>query len=477
MKRTMKRSICILLYLLISLALLSPGVYAATDSSRSYNFQLSVNGGLSAAVSVGDEITLEVKLERTDAGKSGSYAMYSMQDEIIYDSSYFSLVEGSQLVTAGYDFNEVTMDDGFHKRVILSRISYFPDGIVTEDSVVVASFKLKTLKPGDAAIISDNYKVNTKTADTYLTMANNVRITISVNAGPSVERLSGANRFETAVAISKAGWQSSDTVVLARADDYADALAGVSLAYKEGAPILLTSTRYLHATTKAEIERLQAGKVIVLGGSAAISEDVVKELKAMGCTVQRIEGANRFETAVAIANFIAPSGTVEAVLAYGLNFPDALSVASYAAVKGMPILLTDKNQVPQATMQAISNLGIGHLIVVGGTSAISDSSLAGLPSYTRVNGADRFGTAIALAQHFDMPATRIFVATGLDYPDAITGAALAAKEGCGMILVSRTVPDAVESYLQGKVVDRYTLLGGTTVISESVIRQLRGLSD
>lgn len=474
MKRTIKKSICLLLILLISLALLSPAVYAATDSSRSYNFQLTVNGGFAAEVSVGDEITLEVKLERTDAGKNGSYAMYSMQDEIIYDSSCFSLVEDSQLVTAGYDFNVVTMDDGIHKRVILSRISYSPDGIETEDSVVIATFKLKTLKPGDVSIISDNYKVNSKTADTYITSANNVGVTISVNSGPSVERLAGPNRFETAVAISQAGWQSSDTVVLARADDYADALAGVSLAYKEDAPILLTSTRYLHAAAKAEIERLQAGKVIVLGGSAAISGDVVNELKAMGCTVQRISGANRFETAAAIANFIAPRGAEEAVLAYGLNFPDALSVASYAAVKGMPILLTDKNQVPQGTMQAISNLGINHLIVVGGTSAIADSSLTGLPSYTRVNGADRFGTAIALAQHFDMPATRIFVATGLDYPDAITGAAFAAKEECGMILVGRTAPDAVVSYLQGKIIDRFTLLGGTTVVSEAVVRQLTG---
>lgn len=196
MKKTVKRSMCILLSLMFCFAPLSPAVYAATDNSRSYNFQLTVNGGTTAAVSVGDEITLEVKLERTDEGKSGSYAMYSMQDEIIYDSSYFSLVESSKMVTAGYDFNVRTMDDGIRKRVILSRMVLRDEGIETDDSVVIATFNLKTLQPGkDVSIKSKDYKVNSKTADTYITTANNVTVTISgpctvtfdSNGGSSVE--------------------------------------------------------------------------------------------------------------------------------------------------------------------------------------------------------------------------------------------------------------------------------------------------
>ncbi|HHY08492.1 MAG TPA: hypothetical protein GX530_08250 [Corynebacteriales bacterium] len=159
MKKTVKRSMCILLSLMFCFAPLSPAVYAATDNSRSYNFQLTVNGGTTAAVSVGDEITLEVKLERTDEGKSGSYAMYSMQDEIIYDSSYFSLVESSKMVTAGYDFNVRTMDDGIRKRVILSRMVLRDEGIETDDSVVIATFNLKTLQPGkDVSIKSKDLR-------------------------------------------------------------------------------------------------------------------------------------------------------------------------------------------------------------------------------------------------------------------------------------------------------------------------------
>lgn len=175
----MRRTISTLICIMVVFALLSPVAYGAQDNSRSYHFQLTVNGGYAAAVDVGEEITITVKLDRTDAGKSGSYAMYSMQDEIIYDSTYFSMVENSQPVTAGYDFNVVTMDDGIHKRVILSRLSFSTEGIETPDTESIATFKLKALRPkADIPIISKNYKVNSKTANTYLTTANDVTVTI-----------------------------------------------------------------------------------------------------------------------------------------------------------------------------------------------------------------------------------------------------------------------------------------------------------
>jgi hypothetical protein len=182
-KRIVGRGIIILLNLIFSLVLLSPMVYAATDSSRSYNFDLSVNGGYTATVAVGDEISLEVVLERTDGGKSGSYAMYSMQDEIIYDSTYFALEESSRLVADGYNFNVCTMDDGIRKRIILSRLETSSDGIDTPDSLTIARFNLKTLQPVQGiSIISKDYKVNSKNADTYIITANDVTVTISGDA-------------------------------------------------------------------------------------------------------------------------------------------------------------------------------------------------------------------------------------------------------------------------------------------------------
>ncbi len=115
--------------------------------------------------------------------------------------------------------------------------------------------------------------------------------TASGGLEPLGKRLSGLNRFETATAISQEGWlNGADTVVLARGYDFPDALAGTTLAYQLDAPMLLTHDTNLTSTTKTEILRLKAKKVILLGSSDAISPEVEKELKGMGLQVNRIGG-------------------------------------------------------------------------------------------------------------------------------------------------------------------------------------------
>lgn len=186
MIKTTIRNIHILLSLLLCFILLCPNVSASAGSQRSYNLDLTVNGDYNAVVNVGDEITLQVKLERTDAGKSGSYALYAVQDEIIYDSSYFSLLESSKIVADGYDFN--LRDSGNGKCIIISRLSYEPQGIVTPDSLVIATFRLKVLAGGGKAveIISRNYKISTEDSTTTDTItSNNVNVTISSSSVPT----------------------------------------------------------------------------------------------------------------------------------------------------------------------------------------------------------------------------------------------------------------------------------------------------
>ncbi len=166
------------LSLLICLSLLSVAASAAVDSSRSFEFKLTANGACSAVVSAGEEVCLEVELRRTDEGRNGSYTMYSMQDEIIFDSSYFSLVKGSVDVAPFYDFNVRTMEDGVRKRIILSRVILNPAGAPTPDCLVIATFRLKVLGPvEDGSIASGNYRVNTKNGDTYITAGNDVSVT------------------------------------------------------------------------------------------------------------------------------------------------------------------------------------------------------------------------------------------------------------------------------------------------------------
>ena len=169
-----------------------------------------------------------------------------------------------------------------------------------------------------------------------------------------VERINGSNRYATAVEISKQGWETADTVIISRGDDFPDALAGAALAYNLDAPILLTGKDSLAREASDEITRLQAKKAIILGGPVAISASVEKDLENLGLTVERIAGNSRFETAKLISDKLA-SQSDTAIVTYGFDFPDALAIASYAAQNNIPILLTGKDYIPEETKEVLKN--------------------------------------------------------------------------------------------------------------------------
>ncbi|MGM0896949.1 MAG: cell wall-binding repeat-containing protein [Bacillota bacterium] len=284
------------------------------------------------------------------------------------------------------------------------------------------------------------------------------------------ERISGADRYITAVELSQEGWESSDTVVLARGDNYADALAGVPLAKKHDAPLLLSRTAKLPADTYEEIKRLGAKTVHVLGGTGAISEDVVKQLKSDGITVERISGADRFETAAKIAEKFGKSES--AIVVSGTNFPDALSVASYAGSEGTPILLSRTDSVPNATKAALVKLGVENSLIIGGTGAISEKAASELPNSFRISGSDRYETSLEVAKYFGNPTDTVYVATGKSYADALAGGALAAKHNTGVYLVGKSVPAELGEHLQNNGVEYAKVIGGSYAVSDEVLKQL-----
>ncbi|WLR41596.1 cell wall-binding repeat-containing protein [Bacillus carboniphilus] len=260
-----------------------------------------------------------------------------------------------------------------------------------------------------------------------------------LNIEKEINRLQGVDRYETSVEISKAGWNKSDTVILARGDNYADALAGVPLSHKLDAPLLLTESNTLTDVTLDEISRLKASKVIILGGKAAISQDVADVLKAEKIGVERIWGDDRYETAQKIAKEVAPNGTETAVVVNGQNFPDALSVASYAAKHGYPILLTGADELADPTETALEELNVKSTYVIGGEKVVTPGVMDQLPKAKRLAGEDRYKTSVAVSNYFDKGADHQYIATGEKFADALSGAALAAKEGTGVLLVGSSV--------------------------------------
>jgi hypothetical protein len=138
-----------------------------------------------------------------------------------------------------------------------------------------------------------------------------------------------------------------------------------------------------------------------------------------------------------------PPDTV--VLATGADFPDAVAVSGYAAANGWPILLATRNWLPTATAELLAELDGVQVLPVGGPAAISDAVLdelhrTGHPIAPRLSGATRYDTsvAVALAHHDQLGGARLWVASGEDYPDALTAGVAAAADRA---LLALTHPD------------------------------------
>jgi uncharacterized protein len=286
-----------------------------------------------------------------------------------------------------------------------------------------------------------------------------------------VDRIFGMDRYETAIEISKKGWETSDTVVIARGDTFPDALAGAPLASKLDAPILLTSKSYMSKEVQDEITRLGAKKAIILGGEGAVSDYVDYQINGLGVRTERISGLDRFETAANIAARLGGSQD-KAVIANGYSFADALSVASYAAQNGYPIILTEHDDLPKASAKAIKS--IEEQVVVGGEGVIGSKVFNKLSNAERYSGIDRYATSAEIAKNLTPAAENAIVATGKDFTDALAGSVLAAKEGAEILLVKPDeVPESILEAIEKDQIKNFHIIGGVNAVGESVAQTLK----
>ncbi|MBT2693695.1 cell wall-binding repeat-containing protein [Bacillus sp. ISL-55] len=274
----------------------------------------------------------------------------------------------------------------------------------------------------------------------------------------NVLRIQGKNRYDTAIEISKSTFpEGTDTVVLVTGTDFPDALSGAPLAFMYNAPILTTTQGKLIDQTANEIKRLGAEKAIILGGTSAISTEVVNGLKALGLQVERIAGKNRYETSALIADRI-PSDT--AILANGQNFPDALATAPYAAKNSYPILLTRSDKLPleiHRQMRAMT-------IIAGGQQAVNDSILKPFPETIRISGKNRYETNLRIVHYFDKDIQTAYIATGNHFADALTGSILASVHGEPIVLVNTDIPLSAQLFFKKLNTQYFNILGGQNAI-------------
>lgn len=310
-----------------------------------------------------------------------------------------------------------------------------------------------------------------------------------------VTRVYGSDRYATAAAASLRTFSDPaevDTVVLATGESWPDALGGAGLAGAVGGPVLLTSGNALPAPIRRELARLKPDRVLVLGGSSAVAEEVLAQAaSASGGSVERIAGQDRYATAAAVADRLIAElsdagrefdGAV--YLATGDDFADALSVSPVSAHRARPVLLVRREQVPAATAAAIERLDATRVHIIGGNAAIAPVVAtrveASGATVNRIHGADRYRTALAVARHglsAGLTRTEAGIATGASFADALAaGAALGQATPPAVLYLAP--PARLDSELRRTLWDHRLeigvahVYGGPAALSPEVMTQL-----
>ncbi|NUR24431.1 MAG: hypothetical protein HOV83_01005 [Catenulispora sp.] len=299
---------------------------------------------------------------------------------------------------------------------------------------------------------------------------------------PVVHRVWGADRYQTAVAASRQRFAagSANAVVLARGDQFPDALAGGPLAAHVKAPLLLTDPHALTDATAAEIDRVLGGDrakpVYILGGTAAVSPAVEQAVTRLGYRVTRYGGADRYATALQIAQQgIGDRATV--VVARGDQFPDALAAGPLAADRDGVLVLSDGAHLDGSTAAFIQRHST--VIAVGGPArtAVAGQIALGGKTFQSAAGFDRYATAAQTAGLFTGPApTLLGLATGLNFPDALAGGAVMAAEKQPLLLADPAglSADAISVLTRTGGVN-IDVFGGPVAVSDAVARQVAGI--
>ncbi len=296
------------------------------------------------------------------------------------------------------------------------------------------------------------------------------------NNNPLVaNRIYGSDRYETSYQLFKNDWDNSQYAVLASGLDYPDALCATPLATKYNAPILLVKNTSL--TNQTNLLNLLKSKgvknVFIVGGTSAIPSSLEGELSNAGIASKRFGGSNRYETSVLIAREVG-STSGEAAIVSGLGFADGLSISSIAAKRNMPILLTEKDQLPTSVSNYLRELNISKTYVIGSGAAISDDVARNLINVERLGGKDRYETNKNIFNRFksELNVNNLYIASGLDFPDALSVSAVAGKKSQFVVLsnVNNLEPDVKNIIVSVRPsLNNIYVLGSRVVISDSVL--------
>ncbi|MCY7324565.1 MAG: cell wall-binding repeat-containing protein [Microbacteriaceae bacterium] len=295
---------------------------------------------------------------------------------------------------------------------------------------------------------------------------------------PTWERLQGSDRYATSVSVAGQYAPGVPVVYIASGENFPDALSAAPAAAVQGGPLLLSHPTVLMENVRAEIIRLAPRLIVVAGGPATVSPEVYDALALLAPAIRRDSGADRYAASRAIALGAFPAGSViSAFVATGEKFPDALTSSAAAGGDRIPVFLVPGagSEVDAATIEAMTHLGVTSVSIAGGPASVSpaiESSFAtifGADGVKRLSGSDRYVTSNEVNRSTYQTAPVAYLAKGTDYPDALSGAALAARDSAPLFIVpGNCVPADILTSLRDMGTTRLVLLGGPASLTQNV---------
>lgn len=301
-----------------------------------------------------------------------------------------------------------------------------------------------------------------------------------------VQRIKGKDRFETSVKIGNKfrlenGEEKLKNVIVSSAFGFADSLSGSILSKKLDAPIMLTGNN--ESSSKEAIEYIKnnvdkKGNVYILGGIASINSTIENTIKNNGYNIKRLSGEDRYGTCNSIVKEFGVKEGTPVVIVNGLNFADALSVSAPASIKGYPVLLSGNGALPEYAKSIIKTAKPSEVFIIGGEGALSKNiedevkKIYSSLKITRLSGKDRYETSLKVNKYFDNNET-VIMASGINYPDALSGSALAGKLNASLLLINDGSLNNQIKFINKEKTKEVILLGGEGVLSKKVENSIK----
>ncbi len=269
----------------------------------------------------------------------------------------------------------------------------------------------------------------------------------------------GSDRYETSLKVSNFTYNRSTNAIIVDGKSYISSISSSLLSLKLKAPILLNKSDYLSNENINEISRLGVKKVFLIGEN--ISKNIVDKLNRLDIEVVEITGNTPFELSVNVNNFIGKNEKMDKIiLASSNNFADSIAISSYAAKKGVPMFLVERD-IDQQTVDKINSYQAKEVIVVGGDSTIGQESVNKIINAKRISGVDRYETSKIVHNEFYPNSKKVVVASGKNFADTVSAIPLSHEFDSDIMLVKNSAEELFDLHFQkviavGGKIKKYT---------------------